>query len=374
MESSSIQTVKLALYLILPVFLVQLVTIVVSVILLRMLKKHLTIEPAGQPSPFLKVYKVLKYAWQHKCPERRSAFTYWEEDIPPRIDLGKSKYGGPFTTEEVEDVKTFISLFFLLLSLFGFHLADNGYSTMRELYYKLCPSVIVFSIITISPNVIYVHAVTAVLCVPLFHFFILPCFDRSVPKMLHQIGIGCMFIFFQELAGSVIILSSLEEYCKCPYVYIKAVVSISSSIADCFYQNLKDTNITHKSTTMCGGERIFLWLLVPIVACTLAYHLVFLTALKSISAQAPLKMKGPLISFWYALSAQRYLVQGFTISFVLEDRVWLAVHGVKAFLILVSVLLYCCVAKCYRYQLRDEVVNERHLVEEVYDRELNFAE
>ena len=29
-------------------------------------------------------------------PERRSAFTYWEEDIPRRIDLGKSKYGGPF--------------------------------------------------------------------------------------------------------------------------------------------------------------------------------------------------------------------------------------------------------------------------------------
>ena len=179
------------------------------------------------PSP---VYKVLKYAWQHKCPERRSAFTYWEEDIPPRIDLGKSKYGGPFTTEEVEDVKTFISLFFLLLSLFGFHLADNGYSTMRELYYKLCPSVIVFSIITISPNVI--HAVTAVLCVPLFHFFILPRFDRSVPNMLHQIGIGCVFIFFQELAGSVIILSSLEEYSECPYVYNKEVVSISSLIGD----------------------------------------------------------------------------------------------------------------------------------------------
>ena len=53
----------------------------------------------------------------------------------------------------------------------------------------------------------------------------------------------------------------------------------------------------------------------------------------------------------------------------IEDRAWQAVHGVKAFLILVSVLLYCCGAKCYRYRLRDEVVNERYLVEEVYDRE-----
>ena len=40
----------------------------------------------------------------------RSAFTYWEEDIPPHIDLGKSKYGGPFTTEEVEDTKAFLRI------------------------------------------------------------------------------------------------------------------------------------------------------------------------------------------------------------------------------------------------------------------------
>ena len=66
----------------------------------------------------------------------RFAVLSWEEDIPPRIDLGKNKYGGPFTTEEVEDVKIFLLLFVLLLSLFGFHLADNGYSVMRELEFN----------------------------------------------------------------------------------------------------------------------------------------------------------------------------------------------------------------------------------------------
>ena len=48
---------------------------------------------------------MLKYSWNHKVPEHRSAFTYWEEKIPRRIDLGKNKYGGPFTNEEVEDTK-----------------------------------------------------------------------------------------------------------------------------------------------------------------------------------------------------------------------------------------------------------------------------
>ena len=33
-----------------------------------------------------------------------------EEDYPSRIDLGKSQYGGPFTVEEVEDVKTVFRL------------------------------------------------------------------------------------------------------------------------------------------------------------------------------------------------------------------------------------------------------------------------
>ena len=47
-------------------------------------------------------------------------------------------------------------------------------------------------------------------------------------------------------------------------------------------------------------------------------------------------------------------------------------YNLIAFLSLV--LLYCCVAKRYRYRLRDEVVNERYLVEEVYDRELRLAE
>ena len=36
--------------------------------------------------------------------------------------------------------------------------------------------------------------------------------------------------------------------------------------------------------------------------------------------------------------------------------------------------MYLCVSKCYRYRLRDEVVIERFLVEEIYERELNRAE
>ena len=66
-------------------------------------------EPVTQ-NPFTLIYKVIQYAIKNKCPQRRSAFTYCEDELPSRIDFGKSKYGGPFTTEQVEDVKTFLRL------------------------------------------------------------------------------------------------------------------------------------------------------------------------------------------------------------------------------------------------------------------------
>ena len=59
-------------------------------------------EPVTQ-NPYKLIYRVLKYAIKHKYARQRSAFTYCEDDIPSRLDYGKSKYGGPFTTEQVED-------------------------------------------------------------------------------------------------------------------------------------------------------------------------------------------------------------------------------------------------------------------------------
>ena len=87
-------------------------------------RNWLVIEPVSQ-NPLKSIYSVLKYAATHKHPARRSALTYWEEDIPSRIDLGKSKYGGPFTTEQVEDVKTFFHLLVvgIAISFFSIHLS-----------------------------------------------------------------------------------------------------------------------------------------------------------------------------------------------------------------------------------------------------------
>ena len=91
--------------------------LLVSNFLLR--PKWLIIDSEPKSPQSLKIiYRVLKFAAKHKAQLNRSALTDWEEDIPSRIDLGKSKYGGPFTTEQVEDVKTIVHLLVDSLPIF----------------------------------------------------------------------------------------------------------------------------------------------------------------------------------------------------------------------------------------------------------------
>ena len=186
-------------------------------------------------------------------------------------------------------------------------------------------------------------------------------------------------MLLQELAGIVIVLSSLEEYGTCSVVNTEVPFSFVAPIGDCIsshlYFKINNSCANQVYHEYCGqGNHLFLHTFIPIVIRTIAYHLVFMTALEFISAQAPLKMKGSLITLWYALSALRFFIQTANVLFIYQERVWLIFYGVKASLMLLSILLYCCVAKRYRYRLRDEVVNERYLVEEVYDRELRLAE
>ena len=137
----------------------------ITLFLFLLKKKYFYIERAGL-NPFKNIYKVLKYSWKHKVPEHRSAFTYWEEDIPRRIDLGKNKYGGPFTNEEVEDTKTFLRIIPLLLSLFGYHLAGDGYSAPLQLQRTSCPSLPVLLLIVVNP--LHMSTLVAVVAIPLY--------------------------------------------------------------------------------------------------------------------------------------------------------------------------------------------------------------
>ena len=96
---------------------------------LQRYRQHWFLIEPGSRNPYKLVYKVIKFASNHKNPVHRSAFTYCEEELPSRLDLGKEKYGGPFTTEEVENVKAFWGILRVLLTIgpvFVVDIAVNG--------------------------------------------------------------------------------------------------------------------------------------------------------------------------------------------------------------------------------------------------------
>ena len=82
-------------------FLSLLVVLITDVLFHKWLDVHFK-----RNNPFKTIFRVLNYACKTKYPEHRSALTYFDEEEPSRLDYGKHKFGGPFTEEEVEDIKT----------------------------------------------------------------------------------------------------------------------------------------------------------------------------------------------------------------------------------------------------------------------------
>ena len=80
-------------------------------------KRHWFLIEPGSTNPYKLVYKVVKFTKDHTNPIRRSAFTYCEDELPSRLDLGKEKDGGPFTTEQVENVKALLGIVRVLLAV-----------------------------------------------------------------------------------------------------------------------------------------------------------------------------------------------------------------------------------------------------------------
>ena len=173
-------------------------------------------------NPMKIICEVLKYSWKHKIPELRSALTYWENDIPSRIDLGKDKYGGPFTYEEVEDVKSFFRLLLLILSLFGFQLSGDGYSLTQYIMTKaVCPSIIPYWLLISNPQ--HIPIITVILGVPMFQC-IKKHFSRFIPNMLTRLWIGLFISIVNETLQTIFIILIKDHDFKCPEIHTEGFI------------------------------------------------------------------------------------------------------------------------------------------------------
>ena len=315
---------------------------------------------------------VLKCSWNHKCPERRSAFTYWEEDIPARINLGKSKYGGPFTTEEVEDTKTFFRILLLLLALVGFHLSGHGYSLLNQLMATQCPTSLTISIVG---DPMHFTILTILIGVPACQFLLSRCGDRYRPNMLKRMGLGLLCCLTNEIVHVVIhaTMTRLDSNCS----HVDAVPLVSCYL---FHSKINVNGTCYDVTEVdhryyCDiNSTPFLLTIIPSILQGLSILLVFMTALEFICAQAPLRLKGLLIGLWYATFAVKFLLFGIPEIFLTDHMVWEVFHEVKAFLIFISLIVYLYVSRRYHYRVRDEIVPERMMIEDIFMRQYDLRD
>ena len=129
------------------------------------------------------MFKVLQFALKHKSSIRRCAFTFCEDELPSRIDFSKRRYGGPYSKDQVEDVKVLLNIFKILFSLgpvFFLENASDIVSTSRHIkihYFKLNLKSSI-----LSPDLL--SSVIIVLTLPIHVFLIKLLWERYAPTLV----------------------------------------------------------------------------------------------------------------------------------------------------------------------------------------------
>ena len=312
-------------------------------------------EPKSQ-NPLKTVISVLKYAARHKRPEQRSALTYWEDLPPKRIDFGKTKYGGPFTTEEVEDVKTFLRILAFLLCSGAFLVAANNSAYFfDEGHFQHNPNLsgclgsIVYQFYTVPFFI--------VVSIPIYELLIYPFCRRWIPTILKRLGLGIV----AALVCSVLLFS-----------VDTAGHAQNRSVPCMFSANMTSPPLSIDATGLTVPFNVF---------SALFQMLYFIAGYEFICAQSPYRMKGLLFGCYYSMRGIFLLLAdiwyiGWKYSIIDERWVVYPSCGFWYYLFTtvmgaVGLVIFCLVAKWYKKREREEPTNERWLVEAYYNKYLS---
>ena len=356
---------------------ISVVTIILTIASLLLLvlsykKRHWFYTQPGQQNPYKTFYKVLKFTRKNKYPLQRSAFTYCDDYVPSRIDYAKERYGGPFTTEQVENVKTLLRILLLLISLgpvyvlkvpaslyvfplFGYH---TGYQYSKEQ-----------DTLRIVENGLLIPLTTNILF-PL-HIWYVYLFRRNrIPKMLSRLKLGIFLSFLGVI--SMLIVDVIGHS-------INATQPLNHTDTQCLFQ------VTMTAYTQEFQPLNMPWyvLIPPSVLLGIGPLLITTTTLEFISAQSPHSMTGVLIGLFFAIQGIFQLL-GYitTLPFSLSYS-WINevlppyVSCGSVYLLFTSAVglfgfgLFSLTAKCYKYRKRDDNDFNQADVEEVYIRYLS---
>ena len=262
-------------------------------------------------NPIKLIVRVLCYARKHKYPENRSALTYWEEEAPSRLDLGKDKYGGPFTEEEVEDVKTFFRMLPLFIATFGFTLILYLWQRHSDGTNKSSVHKIIF-------DQYGTYHITALFLFFIYQFIIRGCFHKYIPSMLTRMGTGLVFALFGCISQ---VLAQ-----KFPLYYLLLFIKQVLTGISCF-------------------------LILP-------------TLIEFTVAQSPEYMRGMMVGLCYTSLGIGSI---FSITFSVLIKTWYY-YIIVCVLQLLILIVFVTLARRYKYRVRENEVNTNQIVDDHYQR------
>ena len=327
-------------------------------------KKHWFLIDSANSNPYKLVYRVTTFARQHKVPIRRSAFTYCEDDIPTGLDLGKNRYGGPFTTEQVEDVKAFYGILKILFSLGITFFLDIVSGPLFTMFAHLQYSGIIFFDTTVTIDLVQsillkkgmLSSTLVVLGVPIYICLIRPYYHCGV-NMLKRMGIGIIFFILSVI---------------CTFVTEATIHSSSNSTI--VQSQDSDWIISDIDLYLGTSHHNRVLALIP-QQCLSALSVLFIypALYEFICAQSPHSMKGLFIGLTFAvkgffefLSSATFLLF-YLLRHSLSDYITVY-YAVTTAVGVVGLILYVYSARRYKLRERDELCNVHRFAEEYYSK------
>ena len=275
-------------------------------------------------NPIKLIVRVLCYARKHKYPENRSALTYWEEEAPSRLDLGKDKYGGPFTEEEVEDVKTIFRMLPIYIAVIAYACINDSMWTSGKNSTLYC-----YLVTEIE------YHICSIFLLLLYLYFIRVCFYKYIPSMMTRMSVGLFF---------------------CVATVVSQLV-INIIMKDLFVNKM---------------------LFIPQTLNGLAFILVYPVSLEFTVAQSPVHMRGVMVGLWYTSWGAGKLISIITkFPFDCESQyicTSLYYYITKSVLVLIILIVFVILAKHYKYRVRENKVNIVQIVDDHYQRYIEQEE
>ncbi len=332
------------------------------------------IEP-NLMNPYKMIISILNFVRKHERPLCRSAFTYSDVDRPSRIDFAKQRFGGPYTTEQVEDVKAFLRILLLLVSVgpvfaletptgaigfvaFGVH---TGYS---EDFLHRCSIWAIFE----SGMLRYVIGTIFIPVYIYVQFSLLKWSTAS--RIFTRLFIGMMLWILGALSMVAIDLAGHFHS-----------VNEQGTGSQCMLKFSRDNNAHALMYPVL--EMHWAVLIAPNLLLGIGPPIVVATTFEFISAQSPSSMKGFLIGFFFAIRGIFQLISSLILFPFSSDRIWSEGYmktnppvtncGFGYFLsitviAIVGLLLFAFVARRYKYRERDDRPYDYTMVEDIFDR------